>query len=94
MFEFDIMDEGNALEVVVQWPQYLQQPLVFNSQWLDSTADGTVHRKSPRIIYSQKAPQDMQREFCEPTIKLKQELNYLVELRKMLWTERMRNWDF
>ena len=69
MFDVDVVDVGNVLQVTVEWPAYLLQPLVFNAQWLDGTGDGTLHRTSSRIASSQKSSQDLQREFGEPAVK-------------------------
>ena len=37
--------------------------LMVNSQWLDGTGDGTVHRTSSRITSSQRSIQSFQRDF-------------------------------
>ena len=69
MFDVAVVSGGAVLEITVEWPEYLLDPLMFNAQWLSGSGDGSLHHTSARITSSQKAAQDVQRSFGSTNVK-------------------------
>lgn len=66
MFNVEVAQGGNVLQLTVSWPTYMLDPKKFNASWLSESA---LLLQSSRLTASQKSIQDIQRSFGNANVK-------------------------
>lgn len=62
----EVVDGGMVLQLTVEWPEYMSNPVTFNASWLKQS---DLLLQSSRITSSWKNVQDLRRQFGEVTLK-------------------------
>ncbi len=71
MYWMKVVESGTVLEITVEWPEYLLNPLIFNATEI---SDSPLLLQSSHIAASQKSAQDIMRDYGNAHVKSKAKL--------------------